>query len=269
MKKDEIVGERFYLKAANADDRVEDLAKYLAMLSLLDHKQFGYGGMPTTVIIIFRRSFEHYYLLGLKQQLDESVKISKATIDILKDQVFGFDTFFVTSQEPYENKFGDQYKLINPEDEKPVAVVVPRQTLQPETTGNKINSPVADVGSGRRRGMDVDLLEGRLVEADPAADGRRSRRRRPMGDEADGGGPAAESDGRRGRPWAAEGQRRRWMGVGVRRTAAETDGRRGPADGGGDGNDSFCSVHLLSRTAAYSFFLSFLAPCSYAPDILA
>uniref|UniRef100_J3M9W6 Cyclin C-terminal domain-containing protein n=1 Tax=Oryza brachyantha TaxID=4533 RepID=J3M9W6_ORYBR len=35
---------RFYLKAANADDRVEDLAKYLAMLSLLDHKQFGYGG---------------------------------------------------------------------------------------------------------------------------------------------------------------------------------------------------------------------------------
>ncbi|CAO1944025.1 unnamed protein product [Urochloa humidicola] len=36
-----------------------------------------------------------------------------------------------------ENKFGDQYKLfllINPEDEKPVAVVIPRQTLQPETT---------------------------------------------------------------------------------------------------------------------------------------
>ncbi|XP_006643737.2 probable zinc metalloprotease EGY2, chloroplastic isoform X1 [Oryza brachyantha] len=101
-------------------------------------------------------------LPGMKQQLDESVRIPKATIDILKDQVFGFDTFFVTSQEPYEggilfkgnlrgqpaksyekitnrlqNKFGDQYKvflLINPEDEKPVAVVVPRQTLQPETT---------------------------------------------------------------------------------------------------------------------------------------
>lgn len=40
-----------------------------------------------------------------------------------------------------QNKFGDQYKLfllINPEDEKPIAVVIPRQTLQPETTGNKI-----------------------------------------------------------------------------------------------------------------------------------
>jgi hypothetical protein len=40
-----------------------------------------------------------------------------------------------------QNKFGDQYKLfllINPEDEKPVAVVIPRQTLQPETAGNKI-----------------------------------------------------------------------------------------------------------------------------------
>ncbi|KAL6848211.1 hypothetical protein ACP4OV_022339 [Aristida adscensionis] len=101
-------------------------------------------------------------LPGMKQQLDDSVRIPKATIDILKDQVFGFDTFFVTSQEPYEggvlfkgnlrgkpaksyekitnrlqNKFGDQYKLfllINPEDEKPVAVVIPRQTLQPETT---------------------------------------------------------------------------------------------------------------------------------------
>ncbi|KAG8046117.1 hypothetical protein GUJ93_ZPchr0008g12505 [Zizania palustris] len=101
-------------------------------------------------------------LPGMKQQFDESVRIPKATIDILKDQVFGFDTFFVTSQEPYEggilfkgnlrgqpaksfekitnrlqNKFGDQYKvflLINPEDEKPIAVVVPKQTLQPETT---------------------------------------------------------------------------------------------------------------------------------------
>lgn len=39
-----------------------------------------------------------------------------------------------------QNKFGDEYKLfllINPEDEKPVAVVIPRQTLQPETTGTK------------------------------------------------------------------------------------------------------------------------------------
>ncbi|XP_062192697.1 probable zinc metalloprotease EGY2, chloroplastic isoform X3 [Phragmites australis] len=101
-------------------------------------------------------------LPGMRQQLDDSVRIPKATIDILKDQVFGFDTFFVTSQEPYEggvlfkgnlrgkpaksfekitnrlqNKFGDEYKLfllVNPEDEKPVAVVIPRQTLQPETT---------------------------------------------------------------------------------------------------------------------------------------
>ncbi|KAK4746953.1 hypothetical protein SAY87_025990 [Trapa incisa] len=102
-------------------------------------------------------------LPGLRtQQLDESMRIPKETIDILKDQVFGFDTFFVTSQEPYEggvlfkgnlrgkpaksyeklttrmqNKFGDIYKLfllMNPEDDKPVAVVVPRKTLQPETT---------------------------------------------------------------------------------------------------------------------------------------
>jgi len=101
-------------------------------------------------------------LPGMKQQLDDAERIPKATIDIMKDQVFGFDTFFVTSQEPYEggvlfkgnlrgkaaksyekitnrleNKFGDQYKLfllVNPEDEKPVAVIIPRQTLQPETT---------------------------------------------------------------------------------------------------------------------------------------
>ncbi|KAL2526545.1 putative zinc metalloprotease EGY2 [Abeliophyllum distichum] len=102
-------------------------------------------------------------LPGVKpQQLDESIRIPKETIEILRDQVFGFDTFFVTSQEPYEagvlfkgnlrgqaarsyekitkrmeGIFGDQYKLfllINPEDDKPVAVVVPRKTLQPETT---------------------------------------------------------------------------------------------------------------------------------------
>uniref|UniRef100_A0A7C9DJX0 Uncharacterized protein n=2 Tax=Opuntia streptacantha TaxID=393608 RepID=A0A7C9DJX0_OPUST len=102
-------------------------------------------------------------LPGLKPQLlDESVRIPKETIDILRDQVFGYDTFFVTGQEPYEggllfkgnlrgvpdrtyekiskrmeDRFGDQYKLfllINPEDDKPVAVVVPRRTLQPETT---------------------------------------------------------------------------------------------------------------------------------------
>ncbi|KAI5670514.1 hypothetical protein M9H77_10878 [Catharanthus roseus] len=102
-------------------------------------------------------------LPGVKpQQLDESIRIPRETIDILKDQIFGFDTFFVTSQEPYEggvlfkgnlrgqaaksyekitkrmqDRLGDAYKLfllINPEDDKPVAVVVPRKTLQPDTT---------------------------------------------------------------------------------------------------------------------------------------
>lgn len=41
-----------------------------------------------------------------------------------------------------QDRFGDEYKLfllINPEDDKPVAVVVPGRTLQPETTGK--NSP--------------------------------------------------------------------------------------------------------------------------------
>ncbi|KAL5126732.1 putative zinc metalloprotease EGY2, chloroplastic [Glycine soja] len=102
-------------------------------------------------------------LPGVKpQKLDEAIKIPKETIEILKNQVFGFDTFFVTSQDPYEggvlfkgnlrgqaaksydkiskrlkDKFGDEYKLfllVNPEDNMPVAVVVPRTTLQPETT---------------------------------------------------------------------------------------------------------------------------------------
>ncbi|OIW16186.1 hypothetical protein TanjilG_18901 [Lupinus angustifolius] len=77
-------------------------------------------------------------LPGVKpRQLGEAIKIPKETIDILKNQVFGFDTFFVTSQDPYEDKFGNEYKfflLVNPEDDKPVAVVVPRTTLQPETT---------------------------------------------------------------------------------------------------------------------------------------
>ncbi|XP_047054157.1 probable zinc metalloprotease EGY2, chloroplastic isoform X1 [Lolium rigidum] len=100
-------------------------------------------------------------LPGMKQQLEEAVAIPKETVDILKDQVFGFDTFFVTSHEPYEggilfkgnlrgvpaisfekittrleNKFGDEFRvflLINPEDEQPVAVVVPRQTVEPVT----------------------------------------------------------------------------------------------------------------------------------------
>ncbi|CAL5190114.1 unnamed protein product [Lathyrus oleraceus] len=102
-------------------------------------------------------------LPGVKpQQLGDVIKIPKETIEIFKNQVFGFDTFFVTSQDPYEggvlfkgnlrgqasksydkiskrlqDKFGDEYRLfllVNPEDDKPVAVVVPRTTLQPETT---------------------------------------------------------------------------------------------------------------------------------------
>ncbi|TQD81924.1 hypothetical protein C1H46_032527 [Malus baccata] len=103
-------------------------------------------------------------LPGVK--LGESIRIPKETIDILKNQVFGFDTFFVTSQDPYEtgvlfkgnlrgvpaksyekiskrmqDKFGDEYKLfllVNPEDDQPVAVVVPRRTLQPESTGDSL-----------------------------------------------------------------------------------------------------------------------------------
>lgn len=90
----------------------------------------------------------------------EPVKIPKATLDVLRDQVFGFDTFFVTGQEPYEGgvlfkgnlrgeaaksymklkgrfqeRFGEQYKLfllVNPEDDRPVAVVVPKESLQSE-----------------------------------------------------------------------------------------------------------------------------------------
>ena len=44
-----------------------------------------------------------------------------------------------------QNKFGDEYKLfllVNPEDEKPVAVVVPRQTVEPATGGNVFSSYV-------------------------------------------------------------------------------------------------------------------------------
>ncbi|XP_062001233.1 probable zinc metalloprotease EGY2, chloroplastic [Rosa rugosa] len=101
-------------------------------------------------------------LPGVKPQQGESIRIPKETLEIFKNQVFGFDTFFVTSQDPYEagvlfkgnlrgkaaksyekiskrmkDKFGDEYKLfllVNPEDDQPVAVVVPRMTLQPETT---------------------------------------------------------------------------------------------------------------------------------------
>eukprot|EP00252_Welwitschia_mirabilis_P018272 TRINITY_DN405_c0_g1_i2.p1 TRINITY_DN405_c0_g1~~TRINITY_DN405_c0_g1_i2.p1 ORF type:complete len:393 (-),score=73.81 TRINITY_DN405_c0_g1_i2:99-1277(-) len=91
----------------------------------------------------------------------EPVKISKATLDVLRNQIFGFDTFFVTDQEPYEGgvlfkgnlrgvvdksypklnkrlqeKFGDLFKLfllVNPEDDRPVAVIVPTKSLQPQS----------------------------------------------------------------------------------------------------------------------------------------
>lgn len=36
------------------------------------------------------------------QQLDEAITIPKETVEVLRGQVFGFDTFFVTGQEPYE-----------------------------------------------------------------------------------------------------------------------------------------------------------------------
>lgn len=42
------------------------------------------------------------FLYKQQQEFDESIRIAKETIDVLKDQVFGFDTFFITSQEPYE-----------------------------------------------------------------------------------------------------------------------------------------------------------------------
>ncbi|MFS7908237.1 hypothetical protein Hanom_Chr01g00080821 [Helianthus anomalus] len=41
-------------------------------------------------------------LPGVKpQELDDVIMIPKETIDILKDQVFGFNNFFITSQESY------------------------------------------------------------------------------------------------------------------------------------------------------------------------
>ncbi|EPS68104.1 hypothetical protein M569_06667, partial [Genlisea aurea] len=96
-----------------------------------------------------------------KQEFDEAIRLPKESIDILRDQVFGFDTFFVTGQEPYEggvlfrgnlrgeasksyakivkrmqDRFGDIFRLfllLSPEDDKPVAVVVPTKTLQPDS----------------------------------------------------------------------------------------------------------------------------------------
>ncbi|KAL3682049.1 hypothetical protein R1sor_000071 [Riccia sorocarpa] len=98
-------------------------------------------------------------LPGVKSS-SEGVRLPKEVIDSLRDQVFGFDTFFVTGQEPYEagvlfkgnlrgepgksftklekrlqDKFGDQYKLFlltNPADDRPVAVVVQKESLEPQ-----------------------------------------------------------------------------------------------------------------------------------------
>lgn len=87
-------------------------------------------------------------------------QIPRSVIEVLRDQVFGFDTFFVTGQEPYEggvlfkgnlrgdpsksyskvngrlqDKFGDQYKLfllLNPDDNKPVAIVTLKELVEPD-----------------------------------------------------------------------------------------------------------------------------------------
>ncbi|CAI5505411.1 unnamed protein product [Closterium sp. Naga37s-1] len=88
------------------------------------------------------------------------LKLPRAVIDSLRDRVFGFDTFFVTDMEPYEGGvlfrgnlrgdseraytkltarlkevYGDQYVLFllesTDQDERPVAVVVPRSSLDP------------------------------------------------------------------------------------------------------------------------------------------
>ncbi|KAH8970704.1 hypothetical protein BDL97_02G103200 [Sphagnum fallax] len=74
-------------------------------------------------------------IAGLNKPSSEVLKLPKEVLDVLQNQVFGFDTFFVTGQEPYEEKFGEQYKLfllINPQDDKPVAAVVPSESLEPD-----------------------------------------------------------------------------------------------------------------------------------------
>ncbi|CAM6007791.1 unnamed protein product [Sphagnum balticum] len=99
-------------------------------------------------------------IAGLNKPSSEVLKLPKEVLDVLQNQVFGFDTFFVTGQEPYEGgvlfkgnmrgdsskcfvklskrlkeKFGEQYKLfllINPQDDRPVAAVVPSESLEPD-----------------------------------------------------------------------------------------------------------------------------------------
>ncbi|CAN1240266.1 Probable zinc metalloprotease EGY2, chloroplastic [Linum grandiflorum] len=60
------------------------------------------GGTGILYLYILHLKFSLTHLARQLQQRDESFMIPKETIDILKDQVFGFDTFFVTSQEPYQ-----------------------------------------------------------------------------------------------------------------------------------------------------------------------
>lgn len=58
-------------------------------------------------------TFYFLFIYEQQQEFDESIRISKETIDVLKDQIFGFDTFFITSQEPYEvSSFDTRSKLL-------------------------------------------------------------------------------------------------------------------------------------------------------------
>ncbi|XP_002971707.2 probable zinc metalloprotease EGY2, chloroplastic isoform X1 [Selaginella moellendorffii] len=98
-------------------------------------------------------------LPGVKAPL-ESIKIPKEVLETIRNQIFGFDTFFATSQEYYEagvifrgnmrgepaashaklssrlqEKFGDEYQLFfisDPEGDKPLAAIVRNTSLQTE-----------------------------------------------------------------------------------------------------------------------------------------
>lgn len=69
---------------------------------------------------------------------------NRMQVNLLASSFSPFSCSFVTDtahNSIKQNKLGDEYKiflLVNPEDDKPVAVVVPRKTLQPETTGSFI-----------------------------------------------------------------------------------------------------------------------------------
>lgn len=87
--------------------------------------------------------------------------LSKESVDIMRNQIFGFDTFFVTGQEPYgggvlfkgnlrgdsakthaklmqrlKEKFGDQFSLFllkESDDDRPVAVIIPTADVIPSS----------------------------------------------------------------------------------------------------------------------------------------